>query len=414
MDVPRIRAKPRFRRAVLIGGGFLIALGVTFGLRWLGTRAPEVELASLWIGTVERGELTLEVRGQGTLVPVQIRWASSPLPARVDKVLVQPGAVVTADTVLLQLSNPDAELAAIEADRDVGLAEAELARLGATLDGTRLAQESTVSGLDADLAMAKKRAEIDAEMAKQGVIPNIETVESSGRAEQLDGRLAFEKKRLGALNRGNSAQLAAQRAQVDSLRALAAFRRRQLEQLTVRAGQTGVVQQVVVEVGQTVASGAPLAKIVDPADLKAQLRIPEASGADLALGLTAVIDTRGGAIRGEVIRIDPAAVNGTIGIDVAAREPWPKTARPDLTVDGVIQLAKTGEVLHVARPAIGEAHSTVTLFRLDGDGEAVRVPVRFGRAALKDIEVASGLKEGDRIILSDMSKWDGVDRLRVQ
>jgi HlyD family secretion protein len=414
VDVPRIRARPRFRRAVLIGASILVVVGVTFGIKWLGNRAPSVEAGQLWIATVERGPLTLEVRGQGTLVPIQIRWASSSLAARVDKLLVQPGAVVTPDTVLVELSNPDAELAALDADRDVGAAEAELAQLAATLDGARLAQESAVTGLDADVAMAKRRAEVDAEMAAKGVIPSIETAESADRAKQLDGRLVFERKRLTALNRGNSAQLAAQQAQVDRLRALAEFRRRQLDGLHVRAGLAGVVQQVAVEIGQNIAPGAPLAKVVVPDDLKAQLRIPESAGADVSIGLPAVIDTRGGVVKAEVIRVDPAAVGGTITVDIAAREPWPKAARPDLNVDGIIELAKTGDVLHVARPAIGEAHATVSVFKLTGDGEAIRVPVKFGRAAVKDIEVVTGLKEGDRIVLSDMSKWDGVDRLRVE
>jgi HlyD family secretion protein len=406
-------ARPRFRRAFLIGGAVVLAAGITFGIRWLGNRAPEVQASQLWIGTVERGQLVLDVRGQGTLVPVQIMWASSPLQARVDKLLVQPGAVVQADTVLLELSNPDAELAALDADRDVGAAEAELAQLKATLDGARLAQESAVSGLDADTAIASRRAEVDADMAAKGVIPSIETAESADRAKQLAGRLAFEKRRLTALNRGNAAQLEAQEAQVERLRALAEFRRRQLDALHVRAGQAGVVQQVAVEVGQTVAPGAPLAKVVVPDQLKAVLRIPESAGADVSIGLTAVIDTRGGTVKGEVIRVDPAAINGTIGVDIAPLEPWPKSARPDLNVDGVIQLAETGDVLFVERPAVGEAHTTVTLFKL-GDGEAVRVPVRFGRASVKQIEVQTGLKQGDRIVLSDMSKWDGVDRLQLQ
>jgi HlyD family secretion protein len=412
MDVPRIRAKPRLRRVAIVAVP-VVVVGVTLLLRWFSNRAPSVDPSQLWIGTVERGPMSIEVRGTGTLVPVQIRWASSPLQARVEQLLVQPGARVTADTILVELSNPDAELAALDAERDVGAAEAELARLTAELDGARLAQESIVTGLGADVAMAQRRAEVDADMAEKGVIPSIETAESADRAKQLDGRLAFERKRLGALHRGNAAQLGAQKQQVEGLRALAEFRRRQLDALHVRAGRDGVVQQVAVEVGQTVAPGAPLAKVIVPDDLKAQLHVPESSGADISVGLTAIIDTRGGTVKGEVVRVDPAAQNGTITIDVAAREPWPKTARPDLNVDGLIQIDHTDNVLHVGRPTVGEAHSTVTLFKLV-DGEAVRVPVRFGRAAVKDIEIETGLVEGDRVVLSDMAKWDGVDRLRLQ
>jgi HlyD family secretion protein len=414
MDVPRSRARPRMRRAVLVSGALGALAAITLGVRWLGHRAPVVARDQLWIATVSRGSLTLSVRGQGTLVPTDFRWASAPVAARVDRVLVQPGMAVEPTTLLLELANPDAELAALTADRDVAQAEAELARLSAQLDGTRLAQESTVAGLDADAAMAKRRSTIDATMAQKGVIPDLESMESTDRAGQLAGRLTFEQKRLAALRRGNQAQLAAQKSQVEQLRALAEFRHRQLDALHVRAGQAGVVQQVTAEVGQSVAAGAPLAKIVVPDHLQARLKIPEASTQDIALGLTASIDTRTGVVPGEVVRIDPAAQNGSVTVDVRLTAPLPKATRVDQNVEGVIDLARTGDVLHVARPAIGEAHQTATLFVLTGDGEARRVTVTFGRAAQKDIEIATGLAAGDQVILSDMSRWDGIDRLRIQ
>lgn len=414
MDVPRTGARPRTRRVVLVFATVAALAGVTVAIRWLTHRAPSVARGELWIATVQRSPLTLEVRGNGTLVPTDFRWASSPVAARVDKVLVQPGAQVEAGTLLIELSNPDAELAALDAERDVAAAEAELARLAAQLDGTRLAQESAVASLDADVVMARRRSQIDDAMAKKGVIADLESAESTDRAAQLTGRLEFEKKRLGALRRGNSAQLEAQHAQVERLRALAEFRRRQLDALHVKAGQPGVVQQVAVEVGQTVAAGAPLAKVVVPEHLQARLRIPEASTEDLGLGLHATIDTRNGIVAGEVVRIDPAATNGSVTIDVRLTAVPPRSARVDQNVDGVIELARTGDVLHVARPAIGEAHQVTTLFKLDGNGEAHRVTVKFGRAALKDIEIASGLAAGDQVVLSDMSKWDGQDRLRIE
>ncbi len=413
MDVPRTRARPRTRRIVLVALAACALAGVTAGVRWLGNRAPSVVRSQLWIGTVQRGALTLEVRGTGTLVPTDFRWASAPVAARVDRVLVQPGAQVEVDTVLIELSNPDAELAALEADRDVAAAEAELARLGATLDASRLAQESTISGLDADVAMAQRRDEIDTSMAEKGVISRLESAESKDRAGQLDARREFEKKRLVALRRGNAAQLEAQRGQVERLRSLAEFRRKQLDALHVRAGQAGVVQQVAVEAGQSVAAGAPLARVVVPDKLKARLRIPEASTEDVAIGLAASVDTRAGVVAGQVIRIDPAAQNGSVTVDIAITDPLPKSARVDQNVDGVIELARTTDVLHVARPAIGEAHQTVKVWKLD-NGEARRVTVKFGRAALKDIEIASGLEAGDQIVLSDMSRWDGNDVLRIE
>lgn len=413
MDVPRARAKPRTRRIVVVVGAIVAAALVTFGIRYFANRAPTVARSELWIGTVQRGTLTLEVRGTGTLVPTDFRWASAPVAARVDKVLVQAGAQVKEDTVLLELSNPEAELAALEADRDVAQAEAELARLAAQLDGTRLAQESTVAGLDADVAMAKRRSTMDDEMAKKGVIPSIESKESSDRAAQLAARKEFEAKRLSALRRGNSAQLEAQASQVERLRALAEYRRKQLDALHVRAGQVGTVQEIAVEAGQSVPAGAPLARVVVPDKLQARLRIPEASMEDVSPGLAAVVDTRNGLVKGEVVRIDPAAKNGSVTVDVRLTDALPKGVRVDQNVDGTIELAHTGDVLHVARPAIGEAHATAAVFKLV-DGEARRVTVKFGRAAMKDIEIASGLKEGDQIVLSDMSRWDGHDRLRIE
>lgn len=413
MDVPRTGAKPRLRRAVIVASGLLVLAAITFAIRWYTNRAPTVSRGELWIGNVQRGPLTFDVRGQGTLVPTDFLWASAPIAARVDKVLVQPGAVVTADAVLLELSNPDAELAALEADRDVAQAEAQLAQLVAQLDGTRLAQESAVAGLQGEEVMATRRKEIDTQMAEKGVISDLESAESQAKAAQLATRRVFEQRRLGALRRGNAAQLDAQRSQVERLRALSAFRRKQLEALKVRAGQAGVVQQVAVEIGQSVSAGANLAKVIDPSKLQARLRIPETSTTDVTLGLAASVDTRNGVVAGEVVRIDPAAVNGSVIIDVKLTGELPKSSRADQNVDGVIALGTTQDVLHVARPAIGEAHAAANVFVLRGD-EAIRVAIKFGRAAMKDIEVASGLREGDRVVLSDMSKWDGVNRLRVE
>lgn len=412
MDVPR-RARPRARRTVLALGGLLALAAITVGVRWIGHRAPAVSRSELWIAAVQRGPLTLSVRGQGTLVPTDFRWASAPVAARVERVLVQPGGVVAADTLLLELANPDAELAALTADRDVAQAEAQLAQLAAQLDGSRLAQESAVAGLEADAAIAQRRQAIDAEMAKKGVIADLESAESTDRATQLAARRMFERQRLAALRRGNTAQLAAQRAQLAQLRGLAEFRRGQLDALRVRAGQPGVVQQIAVEAGQSVAAGAPLAKVIVPDRLQARIKVPEATMQDIALGLAATIDTRTGLVAGEVVRIDPAAQNGNVTVDVRLTAALPKAARVDQNVEAVIELARTGDVLHLARPAIGEAHQTAAVFVVRGD-QAHRVAVRFGRAAQNAIEVASGLSAGDQVILSDMSRWDGIDRLRLE
>lgn len=412
MDVPRARARPKLKRIFKYAAGIAVLAAITVGIRWYTSRAPHVARGELWTGTVKRGTLLLQVSGVGTLLPTEFRWASAPVAARVDKVLVQPGAVVEANTVLLQLSNPEAELAALEAERDVAAAEATLAQLTAQLEGARLAQESTVAGLEADVVMANRRKQIDGTMAEKGVIADLEAKESADRAGQLAGRREFESKRLGTLRRGNSAQLEAQRAQVERLEALAAFRRKQLDALLVKADQAGVVQQVAVESGQSVPAGAPLAKVIVPDKLQARLRIPEGSAGDVSIGLPASVDTRMGVIRGEVSRIDPAAQNGSVLVDIKLLDAAPKTARADLNVDGVIELQKTQNTLYIPRPAIGEAHSSASLFVISG-GEARRVVVKYGRAALKEIEVASGLREGDEVVLSDMSKWDGHDRLRI-
>jgi len=413
MDVPRVRARPKLRRNVVIVAAITGALALTLGLRWFAHRAPSVSRGELWIGKVERGSLVLQIQGQGTLVPIDFRWASAPVAARVDKVLVLAGAKVDADTVLVELSNPDAELAALNADRDAAAAGAELARLAAQLDGTKLAQQSAVAGLESDVAMAKRRAAMDSEMAAKGVIPKIESLESTDRATQLAGRREFEQKRLGALERGNAAQLEAQRAQVERLKALAEFHHKQLELLHVRAGQAGVVQQVAIEAGQSVAAGAPLAKVIAPDHLQAHLRIPETAMQDVALGLKAQIDTRAGVVPGEVTRVDPAAQNGSVTVDIRFIGPLPPSARADQNIDGTIELAQTAGVLHVARPAIGEAHQTASLFKVTGD-EAHRVTVTFGRAAMKDIEIASGLADGDQVILSDTAQWQNTDRIRIE
>lgn len=413
MDIPRTGAKPRTKRVALVVMAVAALAAITVGVRWYTTRSPSVSRGELWIGTVQRGPLALEVRGTGVLMPTEFRWASAPLAARVDKVLVQPGAQVTADTVLVELANPDAELAALEADRDAAAADAELARLAAQLDGARLAQESQVSSLDADVAMANRRSQMDKDMADRGVIPTIESAESADRAKQLAERKAFEAKRLAALRRGNAAQLDAQHGQVERLKALAAFRHQQLDALHVRAGQAGVVQEVAVEAGRAVTSGAPLAKVIVPSQLKARLRIPEVAMTDVSPGLRATIDTRNGTVEGQVVRIDPAATSGSVSVDIALAGELPKSARADQNVDGVIELARTGDVLHVPRPAIGEAHQSASVWKIAG-GEAHRVQVKFGRAAIKDIEIADGLSDGDQIVLSDMSRYDSVDRLRVE
>ncbi len=423
MDVPRAgglglpwRSRGRRWRRIgltVIAGAALIG-GVTLAMRRMASAAPTANRDELWIGTVEQSPLLLQVQGQGSLVPEDVHWVSAPTGGRVVRVLVQPGAVVKADTVLIELANPDAELAALGADRDVAAARVALTTLQASLDGQVLAQESTVTSLSGDRAMADHRAKIDTDMSDKGVVAQLDADESTARSEQLAGRVEFEQKRLAALRRGQAAQIKAQEDQIARLQTLADFRHRQLDELKLTAGYDGVLQELPLQAGQSVAAGAACAKIVDPSRLKAELRVPELQAKDLSIGLHATIDLRSSKVLGTVSRIDPAAVGGTVKVDVAMAQPLPKGARPDLTVDGVIELERTGDILHVARPALGDAQASATVFKLVGDDEAVRVPVSFGRASVKDIEIVRGLSAGDRIILSDTSRWDGVARIRLK
>jgi multidrug resistance efflux pump len=356
-----------------------------------------------------------EVMGQGTLVPEEIRWLAAKTSARVEKVLIKPGTAVKADTVILELTNTDLQLAALEADRQLAQTEAELANLQATLNSQKLAQQSVVATIGSDLADARRRARADEELAKKGFLSELEQGQTQGRASELDGRLEFEKKRLVAQTQGIAAQVTAQRAQIERLRSIADFRRKEVDDLKLRGGVDGVLQELALQPGQAVAAGAVLAKVARPDRLKAEVRIPETQAKDVQIGLKATIDTRNGVVAGHVVRIDPAAQAGTVLVDVTLDGKLPAGARPDLNIEGTIEIERLQNVLFVGRPASGQPGSTVGLFKLDSDGStAERASVMLGRSSVKSVEIVSGLKEGDRVILSDMSQWDQVDRIRLQ
>ncbi len=415
VDIPRPKVS-RTRRYVVYGVlGLAVVVGASLGLRRLRAAAPTVDHGTVWMDTVKRGPMVREVLGQGTLVPEQVRWIAAKANARVEKVLAKPGAVVKADTVLLELANSDLVLQSLEADRQLAQAQAELANLVASLNGQRLAQESTVATIDSDLNDARRRAQADEELSKKGFLSELEQAQTRGRAQELAGRLEFEKKRLGAQSRGIAAQVAAQRAQIDRLKSIQEFRRQEVEDLKVKAGTTGVLQELSLQPGQSVTAGAVLAKVARPDRLQAEVRIPETQAKDVRVGQKAAVDTRNGIIAGHVARIDPAAQGGTVRVDVALDGPLPEGARPDLNVEGTIEIERLASVLYVGRPAFGQPESTVGLFRLEADGStASRVSVRLGRTSVKQVEIRSGLQEGDRVILSDISQWDQVDRIRVQ
>ena len=418
MDVPRkSAARNRKIRQIVIGVVVLAAVGVTTKvLGGLKPAAPSVERAQVWMDGVKRGPMLRQVRGLGTLVPID---GGLVIPAetdgRVEQRLALPGTIVTPGTLLLVLSNPELEQATIDAEWKVKAAEAELNNLKVNLQSDRLTQQAAAATVETDAHTARLEADRDAELSRFGLTADIQAKKSAATAQDLENRNQIEKKRLDIGLEAIQAQLAVQQATVEQLRALCNLKRSQLASLRVRAGVEGVLQEVPVEVGQRVAAGTILAKVAQPTHLKAQLRIPETQAKDVQLGQKASIDTHNGVIAGHVVRIDPSVIEGTRTVDVKLDDALPPGAVPDLSVDGTITIERLSEVLYVGRPTLGQANSKITLFKLvNGGKEAVRVPVTLGRASVSTIEVVEGLQPGDEVILSDMSQYDGFDRIKLQ
>ena len=413
MDVPRERS--RSRRPLLLVGAIAAALAaVTFGLARLAQAPPVVDRSAVWIDSVRKGSFVRQVGGSGTLVPEQIAWVTARTAGRVERVLLQAGSPVEPDTVLLELANPDLELEALKAERLQKTAEAQLVDLRATLEGERLSQMSERARVRTDYQTARRRAEANERLNELEMVGALEYQRSQEEAAELSDRLRIEEQRSQFLERSSQARLAAQEGDLERLSALAEHQRDRVASLRVRAATAGVLQELDLEVGQRVEAGDLLAKVVEPTKLKAELRIPEKQAREVELGQEVEIDTRGAVILGRVARIDPAVERGTVTVDVALQGELPRGARPDLSVDGRIELERLVDVLYTGRPAFGQAGGSVTLFRLtpDGDG-AERVTVRLGGSSVSAIEVVQGLREGDRVILSDMSEWDAVDRIRL-
>jgi HlyD family secretion protein len=348
-------------------------------------------------------------------VPEEFLWIAAATDAQVQRVVIQPGALVTPDSVILELVSPEVTQAALEAESQLRAAEADYQNLEAQLASQALTQESQAAAVVADAEEARLRAEADTELAKAGLVSSLTQRLSTLRADQLKKRADLEARRVGRGEEGMRAQLAAQRARVQQLSTLWALRRNQAEGLHVRAGLAGVLQEVPVEAGQRVSPGTNLAKVAEPQKLKAELRIAETQAKDVTIGLPAEIDTRNGIVKGRVVRVDPAVREGTVKVDVALEGALPPGARPDLSVDGTIELERLADVLFVGRPAFGQPGSTVGLFRMEPDGKhAVRVSVKLGRASVNTVEIVEGLGEGDQVVLSDMSSWDAVDRVRLR
>ena len=415
MDIPREPAK-RGRKRILYGGlGLLAVVLATVALRNLKPAAPKVDRAAVWVDSVVRGPLVIEVRGPGTLVPERIRYISAVTAGRVEQRLAQPGQEVKAETVLLEMSNPDVQLQSLESERQLTVARADQVNLRANLASQRLNQEAAVAAARSAFLDAKRTADASDSLAAKELISTSEASRARDRLEELSTRFKVEQERLQVMTQAADSQLALQQAQVDRLRAVTEFQRGRIRSMVVKAGANGTLQELSLEVGQWAQSGATLARIVEPGRLKAVLRIPETQAKDVALGQPAAIDTRNGIAQGKVSRIDPAVQNGTVTVDVSLGDELPRGARPDLSVDGTIQVERLDNVLHVGRPAYGQAGSTVGLFKLVEDGKvALRVNVRLGRTSVNTVEVLGGLQPGEKVIISDMSRWDGFDRVRVE
>ena len=403
------------KRRIWIGAGAVVLVAlVTFGLSRLEPAAPSIEKGTVWMDTVKRGPMLRQVRGSGTLVPEEIRWIPAVTEGRVERRVVLPGTAVKPDTVLLELSNPELVLAAADAASELKAAEAEATNLKVQLESSLLTQRAAAAGIQSDYRQAAMQADADDELAKNGLVADITQKLSRMRAEELKGRSEIEQSRLEMTAKVMDSQMAVQQARVGRLRAAYQLRQDQLTALKVRAGVEGVLQLIPVEVGQRVSPGANLARVAEPGRLKAEVRIAETQARDIQIGQVASIDTRNGIIPGKVSRIDPSVQNGTVTVDVALEGPLPKGARPDLTVDGTIELERLTDVLYVGRPAFGGEQSTVGLFKLEAGGSAARrVQVKMGRSSVNSVEILEGLNEGDQVILSDMSAWDAFDRVRL-
>jgi len=418
MDVPRGREVARRRtvkRIAIILGAIALIGGTTVALARLKPAAPSVEMSGLWPGTVKRGPMERQVRGLGALKPEQIYWINAAVDSRVVQIVRRAGIdTIKANDIIMVLSNPDLELDAEKAEWVVRQDEANLANLKVKLESDKLDQRASLAELESQYTQAKLTADRDLELTRLSLKSDLESRLSVNQANQFQNRVGLQKQRLEIADQSIKAQIEAQEVVVQSSKAAYQLKKRQVDQLTIRAGVNGVLQEVDAEVGQRVPAGTVLAKVADPTKLKAVLQIPETQMKDVRIGLDASVDTRNGVVSGRVIRIDPAAQNGTVGVDIALLGTLPQGARPELSVDGTIQIERLANVVYIDRPVSGEPDATVGLFKLDANGKgASRTTVKLGRASVNTIEVRDGLKVNDRVILSDMSQYDSYPRIRL-
>jgi HlyD family secretion protein len=418
MDIQRpsnARAK-KIKRIAYVTVTVVVIAGVTLGLSRLKPAAPSVDRGTVWTDVVKRGPMVREVRGLGTLVPLDIRWIPAQTSARVDRIVVRPGPkMLTPDTIILELSDPVVEQALLDSQYQLKGAEADYANLKVQVDSDLMNQKDVEASVRSEYEQAKLQHEVDFKLFKEGIDADVTQKLSKVKEDQLAIRVGLEEDRTKIAVDSGAARLQAQQSRIDQYRAMYELRKNQADALHVRAGIHGVLQLLPVEEGQNVAVGTNLARVADPTKLKAEIKIAETQARDIAYGQNATVDTRNGIVKGHVIRIDPSVVNGTVTVDVGIDDPLPLGARPDLSVDGTIELENLKNVLYVGRPVHGQSDSTISLFKVvNDDSEGVRVNVKLGRTSVNTVEILDGLQVGDKVILSDMSQWDNVDRIRLR
>jgi HlyD family secretion protein len=411
---PSQAKKKRIRRILYISVAVIAVAGISLGVSRLKPAAPTVDRAVVWIDAVKKGSMLRQVRGSGTLVPEDIRWITMQAQGRVERIVLRPGAQVNPDTVILELSNPELEQSVRSAQLDFQSAQAAFTNRKAELQSALLSQEANVANIETQYKQAALDLEANQQLAKDGLVSSLQLKQKQGLADDLKNRLAVEQRRLAITREGIDSQLAPQEADVNSKKAQWDLRRHQLDDLKVKAGMSGILQSVPVERGQQVGPGTNLARVANPTSLKAELRIAETQTKDIHIGQYAEVDTRNGIVKGHVSRIDPSSVGGTVGVDVIMDGDLPAGSRPDLSVDGTIQLERLDNIVYVGRPAFGQENSTVTIFKVGAGGEAVATKVKLGRASVNTIEVIEGLSPGDQVILSDMSQFDAFDRVQLK
>jgi HlyD family secretion protein len=415
MDIirPELKQQRQRRRVLLAVAATTVVVAIAGAVYSLDPALPSVPQASAWVGTVERGDFTREVRGPGSLVPRVIRWIPASSGGRVERIVAKPGVRVEPETVLVEMSNPELAQQLEEARWATEAVRADRDSLAAELDRALLDAQSVLASLQSDAESARLLADAENVLSEKGIVSSIQYQQSELRAKQLEVRVGFERQRVKKLGASHEAQLAAQDARVEQTARLIERREQQVRGLRIRAGMAGVLQEIAVEPGQQVQLGANVARVAQPEELIAELRVAETQAREIQLGQRVRVDTRNGVVPGSVMRIDPAVQNGTVQVDVELTGDLPPGARPDLSVDGTIELERLDDVLHVGRPASGQPDGRVSLFRMIDDEVAERVAVELGRASVGRIEIRSGLNAGDRVILSDMSQWSEHERVKL-